>query len=719
MQEILENLNKEQLEAVLYNDGPLLLLAGAGTGKTRVLTSKIAYIIKNHMALSSEILAVTFTNKAANEMKDRVAKTTNLDVNNMWINTFHSIAARILRVHGDFINIEKNFIIIDQDEQITLIKQIMKEIGIDIKEHNPKHYVEIISKKKDGTYKNKNNYEPYMLDEVFIKYQDKLRQMKMCDFSDLLLLNLRLFSEHLDIKNYYNKKFRYILVDEYQDTNSMQHKWLKFISGVENNDLVKITCVGDDDQSIYGWRGAELKNILNFTNDYKKAKIIKLEKNYRSTKNILEAASYLISNNKNRHNKKLYSNNDKDNEKIRIIICNEAKQEATFIANEIEDIKKRLQDIEYRNFGILVRASYQTRILEDVFLKYSIPYRVIGGLKFYDRKEIKDCIAYLKFICNTSDSLSFERIINVPRRGVGNATVSKIIDFASENNLDYLSSIENLCSNQAIKGKTKEELIKFTKIVKEWIREVKTATPKNIMQIILTETGYREFITRDNDFESKTKLENIDELLSTLNDFTDISEFLEYISLISDNNEKINFDSVNIMTIHSAKGLEFDTVFLPNWQEGIFPNPKSVNEINTIEEERRLAYVALTRAKSRLYISCSKYEYDHGEISAISPSRFINELPEKNVEVIDVSSDNYYYDNYYKNKNNYKKNYFNNSKNIKSINNKENMTSGLVKKCLHKKFGIGYIKKEEKDKLTILFEKAGEKIIMKDFVEIL
>lgn len=714
MQEILQNLNKEQLEAVLYNNGPLLLLAGAGTGKTRVLTSKIAYLIKNQMAIPSEILAVTFTNKASNEMKDRVAKMTNLDVGTMWIGTFHSIAARILRIHGELIGLEKDFIIIDQDEQITLIKQIMKELNIDTRD-SPKLYLELISKAKDSTKKVKRDLYLYLFDEVFISYRNKMKQMKMCDFSDLLLLNLKLFIEHPDIKEYYNRKFKYVLVDEYQDTNSIQHEWLKLISGVKNNDLVKITCVGDDDQSIYGWRGAELKNILTFKNDYKKAKILKLERNYRSSKNILEVASSLIANNKDRHSKKLYSNNNKNNEKVKIIIANDSNQEAFFVANEIENLKQNSSEISYKDVGILVRAGYQTRVFEDVFLKYAVPYRVIGGLKFYDRKEIKDCIAYLKFVANRSDSLSFERIINTPRRGVGAITISKINDFANENDLDYITAIENLCTNQLIKGKTKEELLIFTKNVKEWIAESKVASLKNIVQIILVDTGYREFIAKDKDLESKTKLENIEELLNTLNDFSSMDEFLEYVALVSDNNDVAELDSVSIMTIHSAKGLEFDTIFLPNWQEGVFPSPKSTDEKSAIEEERRLAYVALTRAKNRLYISCSRYKYEYGEISAIDPSRFIGELPEKNVEVLDISSDNYYYNNYYKNKNNYKNSYIS-TKN--DTNRKTTSSSGFVKKCFHKKFGIGYIKKEDGDKLTIVFEKAGEKVIMKSFVEI-
>lgn len=713
MQEILQNLNKEQLEAVLYNDGPLLLLAGAGTGKTRVLTSKIAYIIKNNMAFPSEILAVTFTNKAANEMKERVASMTNLNVTSMWINTFHSVAARILRQHGDLIGIDRNFTIADSSEQLTIIKQIMKDFEIDTKEYSPKYYSEIISKIKDKM--NKNAYSLYMMDEVYDSYCNRLKQMNICDFSDLLVYNIKLFNERSEIKEYYNNKFKYILVDEYQDTNFIQHQWLKLVSGIEKNKNINITCVGDDDQSIYGWRGAELENILKFTNDYSRAKVLKLEKNYRSTENILNTASTLISYNKDRHKKILYSNKNDKNEKVRLTICNDTKQEAIVVVGEIENLKKSYSIKNYRDIGILVRAGYQTRVFEDIFLKYGIPYRVIGGLKFYERKEIKDCVAYLKLVNNSSDYLAFERVINVPKRGIGSATISKIREFASENDMGYIVATKNLCESGVIKGKTKEQILLFINKISEWRSITDQMTVRSLMQTIIIETNFRNYIEKDNEIETKTKLENIDEFLNMLDDFSNLQEFLEYVSLVNDNDGKSTNDSVNIMTIHAAKGLEFDTVFLPNWQEGIFPNPKALEEKKEIEEERRLAYVAITRAKEKLYISYSKHRYEYGEVTMTDASRFVEELPRDSIEIADYSNSNYYGD-YYEQTNNYIKRYTNitKSENTESI-----QKSSVIKKCIHKTFGEGYIKKEDGDKLTIIFKKSGEKTILKNFVEIL
>lgn len=715
MQEILQNLNKEQLEAVLYNDGPLLLLAGAGTGKTRVLTSKIAYIIKTNLAYPSQILAVTFTNKAANEMKNRVAILTGLDINSMWINTFHSIATRILREYGDLIGLDKNFTIIDQSEQVTIIKQIMQTLNIDHREFNPKEYVEIISKIKDKI--NTNIYSMYRFDEIYNLYQDKLKKSNICDFGDLLLNNIKLFTEHTEIQDLYNEKFKYILVDEYQDTNSIQHKWLQIISGVDKNKNTCITCVGDDDQSIYGWRGAEIKNILKFTKDYTKAKILKLERNYRSTQNILNIASSLISNNKNRHEKTLYSDKNTNNEKIKLIKCNDSKQEAFIIVNEIKELAKNKETNKYKNFSILVRAGYQTRIFEDIFLKYNIPYIIVGGLKFYERKEIKDCIAYLRLINNPTDDLSLERIINVPKRGIGFTTINKIKELAIENNMTMFESVKNLYYNNIIKGKVKDEIEKFVKNINEWRENSENTKLKNLMQVILTKTHFRDNFEKENTIESKNKLENIDEFLNTLDDFNNIKEFLEYVSLVNDNNEKNITDAVNIMTMHSAKGLEFDTVFLPNWQEGIFPSPKSLEIKTGLEEERRLAYVAITRAKNRLYISYSQYKYEYNEINILDISRFIKELPEEYIDFIDNSTNNDYYINYYNNKNNYKNEYF--EENIINDNSIIKQNNNLIKKCIHKTFGKGYIKKEEGNKLTIVFKNYGEKTILRSFIELI
>ena len=723
MDTILNNLNKEQLNAVINTEGPTLVLAGAGTGKTRVLTSKIAYIIKSSLAFPSQILALTFTNKAGNEIKERTALMTGLDVNSMWLGTFHSVCARILRQNGNLIGLDTNFLIIDTSEQNSIVKQIFKELDIDSKDFSTKYYVEVISKIKE---KIKYNIEGlYKFDEVFDLYNERLKKENMCDFSDLLLYTIQLLTEHKDIREYYSNKFKYILVDEYQDTNKIQNVLLKLISGLEDNkNNINITCVGDDDQSIYGWRGAEIKNILDFKKDFKNAKIFKLERNYRSTQNILNVAYDVISNNKNRHEKKLYTNIKDYNDKVIIINSNDVKKESINIANEIEQLKKK-ENINYKDFAVLVRASYQTRVIEDTFLKYEIPYVIVGGLKFYERKEIKDCIAYLRLINNKEDNLAFERIINTPKRGIGLSTVDKIKNFSIENNLSYFKSAEFCVSNGTIKGKTSIEIINFIKNINYWSNISKTTKLKDLMGMVLNTIKYRDFLEKDD--EIKNKLDNIDEFLNTLNDFNSISDFLEYTSLVNDNNERNVIDAVNIMTIHSAKGLEFDNVFLPNWQEGVFPSPKSVEE-GHIEEERRLAYVAITRAKRRLYISNSKYKNIDGDtIVSIEESEFLKEIKNSDsIEVIDNVVENNY-SNYYQynryNKYNYSDNNYNDYNNYNSYNKYNNSNSfttlkAPLKKCFHKKFGYGYIKKEDGDKLTIAFEKYGEKVILKSFVEL-
>ena len=716
MDTILNSLNKEQLDAVINTEGPTLVLAGAGTGKTRVLTSKIAYIIKSNLAFPSQILALTFTNKAGNEIKERTALMTGLDVNSMWLGTFHSICARILRQNSNLIGLDTNFLIIDTSEQNSIVKQIFKELDIDSKEFSTKYYVEVISKIKEKIKYNTD--ELYKFNEVFDLYNERLKKENMCDFSDLLLYTIKLLTEHKDIREYYSNKFKYILIDEYQDINKIQNTLLKLISGLEDNKgNINITCVGDDDQSIYGWRGAEIKNILDFKKDFKNVKIFKLERNYRSTQNILNVAHNVISNNKNRHEKKLYTNIKDYNDKVVIINSNDVKKESINIANEIEQLKKK-DSINYKDFAILVRASYQTRIIEDIFLKYEIPYIIIGGLKFYERKEIKDCIAYLRLINNKEDNLAFERIINTPKRGIGLSTIDKIKNFSIKNNLSYLKSAEYCVSNGTIKGKNSIEIINFIKNINYWSNISKTTKLKDLMDMVLKTIKYKEFLEKDD--EIKNKIDNIDEFLNTLNDFDNISDFLEYTSLVNDNNERKIIDAVNIMTIHSAKGLEFDNVFLPNWQEGVFPSPKSVEE-GHIEEERRLAYVAITRAKRRLYISNSRYKYDGDTLINIEESEFLKEIKNSDsVEIIDNVIENNYSNYYQYNKYDQYNNDYSNYDNYSNYSNSLNITTinTQLKKCFHNKFGYGYIKKEDGDKLTIVFEKYGEKVILKSFVDI-
>lgn len=739
MHNILNGLNKEQIDSVLYNNGPLLLLAGAGTGKTKVLTSKIAYVIKSNLVYPSQILAVTFTNKAANEMKERVAKITELDVNSMWIGTFHSICVRILRQNGDFVGIDNNFTIIDQSEQTTIIKQIMKDLDMDPKEFSPKSYAEYISRYKDKI--NTSNDSLYMFNEIYDKYEQKLRKSNMCDFSDLLIYTIKLLRDNDEKRKYYNDKFKYIFVDEYQDTNSIQNEWLKLISGINENENKNITCVGDDDQSIYGWRGAEIKNILKFTNDFKNAKIFKLERNYRSTQNILDVAYSIIKNNKNRHSKSLYANDKKENGYVKIVKCNDNKHESIFLADEISKLKNNSFIDKYKDMAILVRAGYQTRIIEDAFLKNNIPYVIIGGLKFYERQEIKDCIGYLRLVNNINDDLAFERVINIPRRGIGSTTIEKIRNLSIEKGLSMIESSLYLCRENIIKGKTKDEIIMFIKKIKEWQNNSKNVSLMDLMKIILAEAKILEYFEKDGDIESKNRLDNIEELVGTLADFTNISDFLEHVSLVNDNNQKNNIDAVNMLTIHAAKGLEFDTVFLPNWQEGVFPSPKSIEERNGIEEERRLAYVAITRAMKNIYITYAKHKYECHEIVSVDPSQFVEEIADDTFDFIDISNDNSYYNSYYRkqeyNDNNKyrfkdKDNQYNNMEQYESFAEKQRKIDNFevvsyinkdnsiqLKKCFHNKFGFGYIKKQDGDKLTIVFKNSGEKTILKSFVEIL
>ncbi|MDR2778546.1 MAG: UvrD-helicase domain-containing protein [Rickettsiales bacterium] len=750
MKELLDNLNGDQLEAVLYNEGPLLLLAGAGTGKTRVLTSKIAYLLKNKITDISRIMAVTFTNKAADEMKRRVAAMLDTDIAAMWIGTFHSTSARILRQHGNYINLDRDFTIVDSLEQATIIKQIMREMGVDPRDNNPKYYAEMIGKIKNDM--KGVDYSIYKLSELYELYTSRLKQMNVCDFNDLILNVLKLFSSCNEIRELYSRMFSYILVDEYQDTNALQHRWLKLISDLGDGESVKITCVGDDDQSIYGWRGAEIDNLLKFTKSYRTAKILKLEQNYRSTQNILNVASTLISNNKHRHRKTLYASEGGENEKVQLIICNDTKQEAVSIVSEIEKLKKTNYIGDYRDIGILIRAGYQTRVFEDVFLKFGIPYRIVGGLKFYERKEVRDCIAYLRFINNPADSIAFERIVNLPRRGIGPTTLTKIRDFAIDGNIDYLAAIVGICANGVIGGMTREQILNFHEKISRWRREMTMVTPRNLMLMILSEIRIVDSAAGDSYGEGETRLENVKELVSTLEDFSNLGDFFEYVSLMGNDEDSNVSGAVNIMTIHSAKGLEFDVIFLPNWQEGVFPSPKSIEEKNGLEEERRLAYVAITRTKRKLYISYSKLRYEYGDVTAMSVSRFIEELPQESVAIVNYEPDSEYYSDYYSQKQNYggwnrRRNngdkhqeirsheFFRRQRIDDSYGDSRVMTNSygwtaypagdavknrfVPKKCVHKKFGEGYIKSEDNNKLTIVFKNCGEKIILKDFVDII
>ena len=633
--EYLKNLNEQQKEAVSYLNGPLLIVAGAGSGKTKVLTSRIAHIIKQKKAFPNQIIAVTFTNKAAKEMQNRVSTILKKEAIGLsWLGTFHSISAKLLRKHAPAVGLQSNYSIIDQDDQVRLVKNICKAENIDIKKISPKYILSIID-----NWKNKGWYpedvilkKKDVLEKGFLKiykiYQSKLMDLNACDFGDLILHCVKIFEKNSDIRKLYSKNFKYILVDEYQDTNLIQSKWLNYLAEYNEN----ICCVGDDDQSIYSWRGAEIKNFLKFDKIYENTKIIRLEKNYRSTQNILSVASKLIENNQNRVGKKLYTNSD-NGELVSLNCYKNGRDEATGVGDRIEKLKKKYS---LNNISILVRAIFQTREFEERFLKIGLPYRIIGGIKFYERAEIKDCIAYLRIIHQAQDDLSFERIINVPKRSIGDSTIKQINEYAKKNELSLEVASKKLLENNKIKPKTKIGLTSFLNLIEKWRNDfnVKKFGHIKLLQTILDESGYSQMLKNKKDLENENRLENIKELLNAMKEFDNLESFLEHVALATAIDKNWEGQKVNLMTIHASKGLEFDVVFLPGWEEGLFPHQKSIEEKGEkgLEEERRLAYVGITRAKKLVNISFSMNRFYQGDWIDSMASRFIDELPNEHLE---------------------------------------------------------------------------------------
>ena len=623
------NLNEQQLEAVTYLEGPLLIVAGAGSGKTKVLTSKIAHIIEEKKAFPNQILSVTFTNKAAKEMQTRVSNILGKKAIGLsWLGTFHSISAKLLRKHARAVGLNHNFTIIDQDDQTRLIKNICKSENIDIKKISPNFILSVIDKwKNNGWYPDevilkKGEVIEKNLLQIYKIYQNKLIDLNACDFGDLLLHCVKLFQNNSDICEIYSKNFKYILVDEYQDTNIIQSKWLSLLSSHNKN----LCCVGDDDQSIYSWRGAEIKNFLEFDKTYENTKVIRLEKNYRSTQNILYVASELIKNNNKRVGKKLFSDGE-DGELINLDCYRNGKDEAINVGDKIEGLKK---SFGYNNIAILVRAIFQTREFEERFLKIGLPYRIVGGIKFYERSEIKDCIAYLRIIYQTKDDLAFERIVNVPKRSVGDTTIKQIAEYAKQNNFSYYEASKKLIELNKIKPKTKIGLSIILNLIEKWKKDFHNKINHiKILQMILDESGYSQMLKNKKDLENENRIENIKELLSAMKEFDNLESFLEHVSLATSLDRDWEGEKVSLMTMHAAKGLEFDVVFLPGWEEGLFPHQKSIEEKgeNGLEEERRLAYVGITRAKQLLNISFSMSRYYQGDWVDSIASRFIEELP--------------------------------------------------------------------------------------------
>ena len=633
--EYLNNLNDKQKEAVLYLDGPLLIVAGAGSGKTKVLISRIAHIIKKKKAYPNQILAVTFTNKAAKEMQDRISKILKKEaVGLSWLGTFHSVCAKLLRKHAKAINLNSNFTIIDQNDQIKLIKNISKAENIDTKKISPKYILSIIDQwKNKGWYpedvvlKKKEVLEKGFL-SIYKIYQSKLLDLNACDFSDLILHCVKIFEKYPDITEMYSRNFKYILVDEYQDTNLIQSKWLNYLAKYNQN----ICCVGDDDQSIYSWRGAEIKNFLEFDKIYNNTKIVRLERNYRSTQNILSVASKIISNNESRVSKNLYTKGE-DGDLVHLNCFRNGKDEAIGISDKIESLKK---NHSLNNISILVRAIFQTREFEERFLKIGIPYRIIGGIKFYERAEIKDCIAYLRVVHQNKDDLSFERILNVPKRSIGETTIKLINEFAKENKLSLEKSAISLIQKNKIKPKTKLGLNSLLNLLEKWRNDLFTKKIGHIklIQIILDESGYSQMLKNKKDLENENRLENIKELINAMKEYDNLESFLEHVALATSLDQDWEDKKVNLMTIHASKGLEFDVVFLPGWEEGLFPHQKSIEEKGQkgLEEERRLAYVGITRAKKQAIISFSMNRFYQGDWIDSLASRFIDELPLEHIK---------------------------------------------------------------------------------------
>ncbi|MGO7031474.1 ATP-dependent DNA helicase [Rhizobium ruizarguesonis] len=641
----LAGLNPEQTEAVETLEGPVLVLAGAGTGKTRVLTTRIAHILNTGRAFPSQILAVTFTNKAAREMKERIALLVGGAVEGMpWLGTFHSIGVKLLRRHGELVGLRSDFTILDTDDVVRLIKQIIQAEGLDDKRWPAKQFAGMID-----TWKNKG-LGPADIPEgdarafangrgrdLYFAYQARLTTLNACDFGDLLMHPIAIFRKNPDLLKEYHGRFRYILVDEYQDTNTAQYMWLRLLAQRPKGELQNVCCVGDDDQSIYGWRGAEVDNILRFEKDFPGAKVIKLERNYRSTEHILGAAAHLIAHNEGRLGKTLFTDrSDPDDVKVQVHASWDSEEEARAIGEEIEQLQRGKHLLN--DMAILVRASFQMREFEDRFVTLGLNYRVIGGPRFYERLEIRDAMAYFRLVAQASDDLAFERIVNTPKRGLGDTTVRALHDYARARDIPMLAAAADIVETDELKPKARKALFDVIQSFRRWQELLENTPHTELAEQILEESGYTDMWKNDKSAEAPGRLENLKELIRSMESFESMRGFLEHVSLVMDAETNENLDAVSIMTLHSAKGLEFDTVFLPGWEEGLFPHQRSLDESGRagLEEERRLAYVGITRAKHRCHIWFVSNRRIHGLWQSTLPSRFLDELPETHVEVAEM-----------------------------------------------------------------------------------
>ena len=640
MSDYLSGLNNEQRLAVETTEGPLLVLAGAGTGKTRVLTTRFAHILLTKRAFPGQVLAVTFTNKAAREMRERIAAMLQQPVEGLWLGTFHALCARMLRRHAEHVGLTPQFNIIDTDDQLRLLKQVMEAARIDSKRWAPPALMGIIQRWKDRgltpariTAAEESDFANGQAKTLYGAYQSRLRALNVADFGDLMLHMVEILRGHPEILADYHRRFRYILVDEYQDTNTIQYLWLRLLAQRPAGQLQNICCVGDDDQSIYSWRGAEVENILRFERDFPGAKIVKLEANYRSTAPILAAAASLISHNEGRHDKTLRpGRRDSEGEAIRIVALHDGIEEARMVGEEAEQLQR--QGNKLSQMAVLVRAGFQTRAFEERFIVLGMPYRIVGGLRFYERAEIRDALAYARLIQQPADDLAFERIVNTPRRGVGNSTLQLLHETARAQEIALLEAATRLIASGNIKGKLKESLGGLLDGLIRWREQLGRDGHVLTLETALDESGYTAMWKADKSAEAPGRLENLKEFTRALADFESLAGFLDHVSLVMENEESAETDRISVMTMHAAKGLEFDTVFLPGWEDGLFPSQRSMDESGNkgLEEERRLAYVGITRARQRAIISFAANRQIYGNWQSSIPSRFIDELPNEGVQ---------------------------------------------------------------------------------------
>jgi len=631
----LHGLNGPQRQAVLTTEGPVLMLAGAGTGKTAALTARLAHIMATRRAWPSEILAVTFTNKAAREMRERIGRMIGDAVEGMpWLGTFHSIAAKMLRRHAELVGLQSNFTILDTDDQLRVLKQLIQAEGLDEKRWPARQLAGLIDKWKnrglvpaDLDAADKESYADGKGQHFYALYQARLKTLNACDFGDLLLHMLVILKTHRDVLEQYQERFKYILVDEYQDTNASQYLWLRLLAQARKN----ICCVGDDDQSIYSWRGAEVANILRFEKDFPGATVIRLEQNYRSTPQILAAASALIAQNSGRLGKTLWTDLE-PGDKLRVVGVWDGPEEARRIGEELETLQHRKVSLD--RAAILVRAQFQTREFEDRFIAIGMPYRIVGGFRFYERAEIRDALAYLRLVQSSADDLAFERIINTPKRGLGDKALARIHQFARHERAPLLHAASRITETDELTPQARRQLANFVAQMRGWQAKANELSHPELTQLILDESGYTAMLQADRSVEAAGRLENLSELVRAMEEYESLEAFLEHVSLVMDRDNNDTSETVTIMTIHAAKGLEFDHVFLAGWEDGVFPSQRSMDEGGTqsLEEERRLAYVAITRARQRASIYHAANRRIYGQWVSSIPSRFIAEIPPEHVD---------------------------------------------------------------------------------------